>query len=129
MHTMGILLILMIIPFVNIIAIIILLIYTIILLGIVKKINTQLNNENLNKFRTNYIISFVIALIGIIVLIILFISFIGALLSTANQDEMYRIANFYSLLISIVGGIIFLIAAIFQYIAWQNLYFHTKLLR
>ena len=120
MHTFGILLILFIIPIVNIIAIIIWLIYVIITLGIVKRINLKLNSEKLKKFRSYYILSFVIIIIGVIIIFILAISFIGAIIR-ADPRDANRLVNAFSLSISIIGGIIGLIVGILQYLTWQNL--------
>ena len=120
MYTIGILLILFIIPIVNIIAIIIWLIYVIIALGIVKRINLKLNNENLKKFRSYYILSFVIIIIGVIIIFIIAMSFIGAIMR-ANPRDANRLVNAFSLSISIIGGIIGLIVGILQYLTWQNL--------
>ncbi|TFG30636.1 MAG: zinc ribbon domain-containing protein [Promethearchaeota archaeon] len=120
MHTIGILLILFIIPIVNIIAILMWLIYVIIILGIIKRINLKLNNENLKKFRSYYILSFIIIIIGVIIIFILAISFIGAIMR-ADPRNANRLINAFSLSTSIIGGIIGIIVGILQYLTWKNL--------
>ena len=109
---------------------IIMFIYSLMVLGNIKRVNEQLNSPNLRKFRSYYITSVVLSIVTGIVTILVMIPFLMPLIEYAMEmdpaDPMPDINAFFDLIypiiiIGIIGFIIILSASILQMQAWDNL--------
>ena len=117
---------------------IIMFIYSLLVLGNIKRINEQLNDPNLKKFRSYFIISVTIIIFTTIIIVIVMIPFIIGLVTyfisidpasmasmtpeqimTLLQEIMIYLIPI--IIIAIVGLVIILIASILQMQAWDNL--------
>ncbi|GAG91664.1 unnamed protein product, partial [marine sediment metagenome] len=133
MYIIGICAILLIIPFVNIIASIIFFIYVIKSLGDIKRVYNQLKDKHLQDYRIYYIISFVVILVGAIVTSLLIINLIYEINEInewvkngdINKEDAQKwinelMINFQTSLVTLMI-IEVLFTSILQTLAWHNL--------
>lgn len=108
------------------------LIFTITSLGNIKRINKQLNNRNLENFRSKYLTSMVIMMLTGIGMVIAMLPFLFNIINYAlslmyTTPDPYVVLNtlfpmlFWILIIAAIGLGIIIIASIFQMKAWENL--------
>jgi uncharacterized membrane protein len=103
------------------VASIVALVYIILTLGDVKKINSHLNNPNLEIFRSKYIRSMILILIGIIFLAIGGVSLAINFLIPLYLPPFNSILLPISISILVIGLILLISSAAAQMKAWENL--------
>ena len=118
MNTIAILAILsFVIPFVGIIE----LIFIFMALGNINRINQEMPNQNLMEFRSKYISSFIVSLIGLFIIFIGVFALIGVIpyIYSSYRAIMNLITGFIILLI--ISLILMIISAYMESRAWENL--------
>ena len=106
------------------------LIYGIMVFGNLKRVNEQLNDKHLQKFRSYFISSIVLTIITAVIMILVLLPFVMPLLEwamaldpadpTPDLDELFNLI-YPVLVIGVVGFIMMLIASIIQMQAFDNL--------
>ena len=133
MRTIAICTILLFIPIANIVALIIIFIKAIKSLGNIKRINYELNNKNLKSYRSFYLLSFVIFVVGMIIAILLAINLIyttnriidacgsNSECLTRAQERINNLMIDFRISLMLLMTIVIFFMSLLQIIAWTNL--------
>ncbi len=129
MRTIAICTILLIIPIVNIVALIILYSKAISSLSNIKRINKKSKNKNLKEYRSFFLISYIIFLVGVIIFVLLLINLqfsINRIMAYGSDEvRMQERANARIYDFQVAGTRLILIVSLFmgmlQIVAWINL--------
>jgi uncharacterized membrane protein len=103
-----------IIPYVGFIGFIVVIIGVIKALGAIKRVNSQLNNVNLAEWRSKFILSFVVVIIG---MILGFIAFIILIAAFAGSEAGLAIAIIWIIFVVIL----LIISGVIEMKAWENM--------
>jgi len=124
MRTIAICTILLIIPFVNIVAVIILYSKAISSLSNIKRINKKSKNKNLKEYRSFFLISYVIFLVGVIVLVLLMVNLqisINRYMDHGNTEGISGRMYDFQIAAMRLMLIVSLFMSMLQILAWTNL--------